>query len=328
MQPETDNLIDDDEMFVMSFDTTKNEVPEDVARARGDMPDEDTLEKPADVVLDEDKEDDEPLVETDEENDPVEDEPAAVEEEIETEETEPEAIEEEDPEPDTPKHVPYGRFSEKIAENAALKARLAELEAAKNADVPAQQEQPQFDLAGKYKEYADLIADGETGEAAKVMIEIDSFKEQQAENKILQTMARREDRNVAQQVVNEMLDTHGDWFADADNMAAFSGTRDSLIRSGRYTFSQALSKAKEMFFGKMEAKDPIPDTKADTVKAERQKKTLETNAKAAKQQPAAMTSGRSNRSGPKEKGNALAYSSKEYNALSLAEKRKNRGDIL
>jgi len=337
MPVDNDNLIAEEEMFIMSFDTLKGEVPEDVAMARGDMPDEADLEKPVELILDEDKpEEDEEDVQVEPEK---EEDPAAVEQEEEpaAEQAAEEIVVEAEPEKTTPVNVPYGRFSEKVVEINYLKQKIADLEAAQNSPHVAQDgtQAPAFDIKAKYQQYADLVADGETKEAAQVMFEIDQYKEQQSELRILKGIETSKDVAIAQDVVDDILQSHGEWFANQRNNQAFNRAKMAYMREDGMSLSQALTEAREVFFGeRIKATAPTAPAidagkeKIAELKAAQQKKAIETKANAAKQ-PMSMNVGRSNRDKTADPAaNALAIPEAEYKSMSLKQKRQNRGDFV
>jgi hypothetical protein len=343
--PENDDLIGEDEMFVLSLDPGREPVPEEIAASRGDIPDEDTLDLPVELVLDDDQRENlEDLKKSLEEGEDK----AAVD--VEAKESakdagkpeiadgqEKEKLEEKSDGGDDkgpPVTVPYGRFAEKVAELAELRQRIADFEnnkAVQGTEKTAKQDEvPAFDLAAKYREYADLVADGDTEAAADIMLAIDQHKDRLAEERFNRNSEQREARNKAQGIVDEIIETHGEWFADDINKETFNATKLALMKRGM-SLPVALAEARKRFFGDPAEKEGEESTtKQDDVakkKTEQTKATVEKNAKASIAQPAAMDGGRGNRTAPQQKNNALAYTQAEYNAMSERDKRIARGDL-
>jgi hypothetical protein len=340
------SLIDDDEMFVLTPDVLQRDVPEELAMKRGDMPSPDTLDAPVEVVLDEDK----PPVETDEDEGHTDGADGDAdtgdgEGELDLDPAAAAAPGTEGEGKKTPKDVPYGRLADKVAENQALKDEIARLKAAPAAAAPVVPALPAFDLDAKYKEYADLVSDGETEEATKVMREIDNFKDMQAEAKLITIVERRESRGRAQVIVNELLTEQKDFFADQDNVDIFDGAKNALLAKG-YSLDKALAAVSKRFFGEKkpavveqtqeekdkaaadQAKIDADKAKVDAIKEDQRKKTVVAGGKAAAQQPSPVNSGRSARATPTAKPNALTLTEVERKSMSEKEKRKARGDFV
>ncbi|HBA73422.1 MAG TPA: hypothetical protein DCZ63_14900 [Geobacter sp.] len=333
------SLIDDDEFFVLTPDVLHRDVPEELALKRGDMPNPDSLDKRVELILDEDKERDE------------DDDTAAADEgdAADTGEAEGEGeadlgtttdggeLEADEGKKKTPKDVPYGRLVEKHIEIQALKDEIAKLQAGQQQAAAVTPTLPTFDLQAKYKEYADLVADGETDGAAKIMQEIDEFKDLQAEIRFNAMAEARDSRRRAQTLVNQLVVEQKEFFADQTNLDVFEGAKNALLRKG-YSLDQALAETAKRFFGEpkvvveetdeAKAKADAEKAKLEQKKAEQKKTAVISGAKAASQQPSPVTSGVSARTTPTVKPNALTLTDAERKSMSEKEKRRARGDFV
>lgn len=341
---EKDDLITDEEMFILTPDDLRNTVPDDVAMARGDIPPEDTLEKPVELVLDEDKDDGELPPETDGEEDKPElkveqDDDADLEAAGDQDQQQEDELEKKEPEleePTTPKDVPYGRLADKLDEISQLKARIADLEAGRQETPPKQEEQQQeqFNLNQAYKEYAEYVADGDTELAAETMAKIDAYKDQVAEARITQTIERREIMKAARTNLDGIMNENPDFFGDPINVQLFTTAKQYHLDNGK-TLDEAVVLAGERFFPKEKAPKPSADNKepseadkAAALKAEKDKKALTENAKANSQQPPSMEGGSGNRNNPQAKKDAFSYSESEYRQLPKSKIKQDRGDYV
>ncbi|MFV0437495.1 MAG: hypothetical protein ACK5PS_08915 [Desulfopila sp.] len=334
---DTDQVIGDDEMVVLTMDDLSPEVSPEEALARGDVMPEGTPESLPEVTLDEET----PAGQEDDSLDESEDDAEA---------------EGEDEEGETAggPMIPLSRMAAKVAQNRELEKRLAALEeenrtlrekrpqAAEKESVEESSGkddgQQQFDLRTKYREYADMVADGDTDGAAVVMAEIDAYKDQVAEQRMTKVIEDRELRNAeqsrkhaweqdlpaAQAKANDLVEAHGEYFADPVNQASFTAVRDHFIAAGN-PLSKALDLAAERLF--TAAKNDSTDL-VTTRKAEQKKAAVARNAAAARQQPPRSQGGRGVGDVPEIPPNALTVSDQEFGGMSEKDKRAARGDFI
>lgn len=278
------------------------------------------------------------------------------EEEVETPPAEAadDAQEEEPKQPTDDRWVNRERFNEVNEERKELRDQVKQLtelvdklvkSPKDSADHKPEPEVPAFDFASKEKEYAELVLDGKTAEAAELRAEINGELIKQATLAATKSAASNASQQMSQQTAQEKIDAHAETIAQQyeafdDASAGFNREYVEEVQMlfkgyvGKLGAVEAFKKAVDTVIkvNNLQPKQAKPAEPAPTTPAPKKKQTAQQKERteAAKGAPKPTVSGQSGVDGglPSAADNVLSMSQEQFDALPELTKKQLRGDFV